>query len=317
MKLIFSLLLFISFLFSNSLKPTTTYTVSGGVTDLVLKDDLLYISTSGSAVDVIDTKTSELKESIKVPKIKDFIGDIIDSKIYSVDVIKNKVMLVAQAEKGFRSIYEYVDGKLNPIITVEKKMYIAKAKYIDENTIILSLLSNQLFVYDIAQKKFLWEDQVSQSKFSNFVLSEDKTKIIIADESGSLKEISTKDGKIEKTYTGINVDNVFQVDYKNGVIITAGQDRRCAIYTDLNQYYKKANFLIYSAGLSPSGEIAGFANDEENNILIFDTKTKKNLYTLTGHKMTLTNILFKNEKELFSSSDENEVYYWKLNINKD
>ncbi len=313
MRLLLSLLLFISFLFSNTINPTQTYLASGGVTDLVLKKDLLYISTTASAVDVFDTKTSQLKESIKIPKIKDFIGDTIDSKIYSVDVIKNKVMFVSQGEKGFRSIYEYEEGKLKPIITIAKKMYIAKAKYLDENRIILGLLSNQLFVYDLKKKEFAWEIQVSHSKFSNFVLSEDKTEIIIADESGALKQISTKDGKVKKIYSGINVDNVFQVDYKNGIIITAGQDRRSAIYDGLNQYYKKADFLIYSAGLSPSGKIAGYANDEDNDIAIFNTKTKKDLYTLAGHKMTLTNILFKNEKELFSSSDGNEVYYWKLN----
>jgi WD40 repeat protein len=312
MKLILSLLFSITFLFSTTLKPIQTYLASGGVTDLVYKDKLLYISTAASAVDIFNTETSQLVNSIKVPKIKDFMGDIINSKIYSVDVINDKVMFVSQAEKGFRRIYEYSNGKLIPIITVQKKMYIAKAKYINENQIILSLLSNQLFLFDIKEKKFLWEDQVSQSKFSNFVLNEDKSKVIIADESGSLKQISTKDGKIEKIYSGINLDNVFQVDIKNGVIITAGQDRRCAIYDKFNQYYKKADFLIYSAGLSPTGKIAGYANDEDNDIAIFNTETKKDLYTLKGHKMTLTNILFKNEKELFSSSDGNEVYYWNL-----
>lgn len=77
-------------------------------------------------------------------------------------------------------------------------MYIAKSKYINENQIILSLLSNQLFLYDLRTEKFLWEIQVSQSKFSNFALSEDKTKIIIADESGALKQFSVKTGKLKK-----------------------------------------------------------------------------------------------------------------------
>lgn len=312
MKLIFSLLFFSSFLFSTIIKPSHTFLVNGGVTDLVLKNNLLYVSTAASTVDIFDINSYKLKESIKVPKIKDFIGDTIDSKIYSVDKIEDKVMLVSQGEKGFRSIYEYIEGKLIPVITIEKKMFIAKAKYLSKDKIILSLLSNQLFVYDIKEKKFLWEIQVSQSRFSNFVLNEDKSKIYIADESGAIKQISTKNGMLEKIYSGLNVDNVFQLDVKNGVIITAGQDRRCAIYHRLNRYYKKADFLIYSASLSPSGKIAAFANDEDNNIAVFNTQTKKNLYTLKAHKMTLTNILFKNEKELFSSSDENKVYYWKL-----
>ena len=313
MKLFLSLLFCFSFLFSSEIKPTNTYLASGGVTDLVLKDNLLYIATAKSTIDIFNTKSNELVNSIKVPKIKDFMGDIIDSKIYSVDVINDKTLLVSQGSKGYRQLHQYQNKELTPLITIGKKMYIAKAKYINDKQIILSLLSNQLFLFDIEKKKFLWEIQVSQSKFSNFALTEDKSRIIIADESGSLKEIETNTGKVKKIYSGVNVDNVFQVDIKNKVIITAGQDRRCAIYDKFNQYYKKADFLIYSAGLSPSGQIAGYANNEENDITIFETKSKKELYTLKGHKMTLTNILFKNENELFSSSDDNEVYYWKIN----
>ena len=313
MKLLFSLIFCFSFLFSSQIKPINTYLASGGVTDLVLKENLLYIATSASAVDIFDTKTSLLVNSIKVPKIKDFMGDIIDAKIYSVDVINDKILIVSQGAHGYRVISEYVNGKLNSLITIDKKMYIARAKYINDKQIILSLLGNRLFLYDIEQNKLLWEKQVSQSKFSDFALNEDKSRVIIADESGNLKSIETKTGKVKKIYSGVNVDNVFQVDTKNGVIITAGQDRRCAIYDRFNQYYKKAEFLIYSVGLSPSGKIAGFANNEENDITIFDTKNKKELYTLRGHKMTLTRILFKNEKELFSSSDDKEVYYWKIN----
>lgn len=313
MKIIFSFLIFISFLFSSSLKPTQTYIASGGVTDLVFKNSLLYVATDASSVDIFNTKTAQIETSIKVPKIKDFMGDEIDSKIYAVDIIKDKIMLVSQGSKGFREIYEYENGKLNLLISIDKKMFIARAKYLDETKIILSLLSNQLFVYDTVAKKFLWEVQVSHSKFSNFVLNKDKSKILIADESGAIKQVSSKTGKLEKEFSGLNVDNVFQIDLKNGVLITAGQDRRCGVYSDFNKYYKQADFLIYSAGLSPNGKIAGFASDEDNNITIFNTKSNKDLYTLKGHKMTLTNIVFINENELFSSSDSNEVYYWKLN----
>ena len=37
----------------------------------------------------------------------------------------------------------------------------------------------------------------------------------------------------------------------------------------------KVLFLIYSAGLSPSGTLAAVASDEENNVTVFNTKQKK------------------------------------------
>ena len=141
--------------------------------------------------------------------------------------------------------------------------------------------------------------QVSQSKFSDFALNESKTEIIIADESGNLSVHNTKDGSFIKEFSGQNLDNVFQVDTKNGVIITAGQDRRAVVYNTKykSSYYKIAPFLIYSVGLSPSGKIAGFASDENNNVTVFNTSTKSSLGVYGGNKMTLTNILFINEKD--------------------
>lgn len=310
-----SLLVFlfcISLLFSKELKPIHSFQASGGVIDIVLKENFLYVSTDNGSLDIFDIQTQKLIQKIEVPRIKDFLGNYIAPKIFSVDTVKDKILLVVQGEKGFRTLYEFKNNRLESLITIDNKMSIVKAKYINENQIILSLLSNQLFLYEIDKHKFIWEVQVSQSKFSDFALNEDKSKVVIADESGALKQFNTKTGKLKKIYSGLNVDNIFQVDMKKGIIITAGQDRRCGIYKRYNQYYKKSDFLIYSAGLSPSGKLAGFANNEENDITIFNTDTKKELYTLKGHKITLSNILFKNEYELFSSSDANIVYHWSL-----
>lgn len=312
MRVLFIFLFSISLLFSKQIKPSYFYEASAGVSDLVLKDKLLYVATANGSLDIFNIETKQLIQKLEVPKIKDFLGEQIAPKIFSVDIIKNKILLVTQGEKGFRKLYEFKNNSLKSLITIDNKMSIVKAKYINENQILLSLLSNQLFLYDIKNQNFLWEVQVSHSKFSDFAVNEEKTKVVIADESGDLKQFDIKTGKLKKIYSGLNVDNIFQIDMKKDIIITAGQDRRCGIYQKYNQYYKKSNFLIYSAGLSPSGTLAGFANNEENDITIFNTDTKKELFTLKGHKITLTNILFKNENELFSSSDGNIVYYWNL-----
>ena len=102
---------------------------------------------------------------------------------------------------------------------------------------------------------------------------------------------------------------------KKDIFITAGQDRRCAIYSldERISYYKEGSFLIYSVALSPSAKLAAFASDEENNVTIFNTTTKENLYKLTQNKTTLTNILFINENEVFVTSDDKKINYYKFN----
>jgi WD40 repeat protein len=314
-KLLTIFFLLILNIFAKDLTPNYSLMASGGVTDLVLKNENLYVATTDSSVDIFNINTKEKINSIKVPKIKDFMKDTIEARIYSIDVLENSVLILSQGENGGRNIDIYKDGKLNKIIEDKDRLFIAYAKFIDENHIVYALLSNQIYLYDIKNKKVVNEVQISQSKFSNFKLNEDKSKIVIADESGILTLLDTKDLNPIKRFDTLNLDNVFQVDMKKDIFITAGQDRRCAIYSldERISYYKEGSFLIYSAALSPSGKLAAFASDEENNVTIFNTTTKENLYKLTQNKTTLTNILFINENEIFVSSDDEKINYYKLN----
>jgi len=242
------------------------------------------------------------------------MGDTIDSKVYSVDLIDDKILILSQAQKGARRVHIYENGKLNLVLPYTKKLFIAKAKFLNKNTILLGLLSNELISYDITKQTINYTIQVSQSKFSNFVLNKEKTEVIVADESGDLKIHSTKDGKFLKDLSGQNLDNVFQVDTKNGIIATAGQDRRVVIFAPKfnSTYYKTASFLIYSVGLSPSGKLVGYASDENNNVTVFNTITKSEVGIFGNNKMTLSNILFINENEFFSASDDKTINFYKI-----
>ena len=314
MRFLIIFILFFIQLNAKELTPTFIYEGSGGVTDLVYADAKLYSATAEGAVDIYDTKEQKLIKTIKVPNIKDFTGEEVASKIYSVDVIDNEIMITSQGKMGYRRVHIYADNNLNEVISIAKSYTIAKAKFVDKEHLLIALLSNELILYDIKNGKALYREQITASKFSNFALNKKRDEVLLVDESGELRVISVKDGKVIKVFKGQNVDNVFQVDYKNGIMITAGQDRRCAIYSKNGKmsYYKNGSFLIYSAGLSPSGAIGAFASDEQNNVTLFSTITKSNLYKLGSHKATITNILFINEKELFTASDDNHINYWKL-----
>jgi len=314
LRYLLAFLLFFVHLNAEVLIPTFVYEGSGGATDMVYKDAMLYVATAEGTVDVYDTKAQKRIKIITVPKIKDFLGDEVTSKVFSVDVVKNKIMIVSQGEMGYRRVHIYKNGVLNKVISTKQSYTISKAKFIDENKLIIALLSNEVILYDIKNSKELYRVQISASKFSSFALNEKKDRLVLADESGDLELITVKDGKILKQFKGQNVDNIFQLDYKNGIIITAGQDRRTAIYSDDGRtaYYKEGSFLIYSAGLSPSGKIGAFASDENNNVTVFNTGSKADLATLGSHKATMTSILFINEKELFTASDDTHINYWKL-----
>ncbi|APW64773.1 MULTISPECIES: WD40 repeat domain-containing protein [Arcobacteraceae] len=308
------LVLFLFTLNAKDINPSYTYLASGGITDLVIKNGKLYVATKASKVDIFDINTKEKISSITLPKIKDFMGDEINSKIYSVDVLKDSILILSQGNKGGRAINIYKDSKLKEIISAKEKMYIARAKFVSEDKILFALLSNELYLYDLKTNKKIYDIQLSQSKFSNFSLNEDRKQVVVADESGILKLVDVASSDLIKTFAKQNLDNVFQVDIKNNIILTAGQDRRAAVY-DIkanSAYHKNTSFLIYSAGLSPSGKIAGIASNEQNEVKVFNTKTQRDLSMLKGNNTTLTNIVFINEKEVFVTSDDERINYYKI-----
>ena len=294
--------------------PVAHFVSSGGVLDIVVAKNTLYSATDASCVDIFDMQTRKKTKQIKVDKITDFMGDVIDSKVYAVDVFEDKILILSQAEEGFRRVHLSSGGKLELLIPHAKKLLIAKAKFLDANTLLLALLGNEIISYDIKNKKQNYKVSVSQSKFSNFALSEDKKQVVVADESGDLKIYKTKNGAFIKTLQGQNLDNVFAVDYKNGVIATAGQDRRVVIYNTKSgsAYYKTAPFLIYGVGLSPSAKLAAYSSDENNNVSVFNTDTQSLLGVFGGNKMTLSKILFLSENEFLVASDDTAINVYKI-----
>ncbi|MDA3908096.1 MAG: WD40 repeat domain-containing protein [Sulfurimonas sp.] len=313
-RIILSIMFLTSIIFADIKMPVKQYISSGPVTDIVVVGSKLYSATTASCVDIFDLKSQKNIQKIEVSKIKDFMGDEVDSKIYSVDVLNNQVLILSQAKNGFRRLHIYKDKKLELIIPYTKSLTISKAKFLDKDTILLGMLSNELMSFDLKTKSYNWSIQVSGAKFSDFVLNENKDEAIIADESGSLKIHSMKDGKLIKVLKGQNLDNVFQVDYKNGIIATAGQDRRVVIYAYKfdSVYYKSSSFLIYSVGLSPSGKKVAYSSDEYNNVTVFNTITKSTLGKFGGNKMTLTNILFLNENEFLVASDDKTINFYSV-----
>jgi len=317
-----SLYLFNTLIFATNLQPSHVYKADGSVTDIIHSNSKVYVSTNASAINIFDLKTKKLIDTITIPKIKDFIGDLTNSKIYNLDIYKNKLLFTAQASKGFREVFLYKNGKLTKIISVDKMLLIAKSKFINNHQIVFSTLGNEMYLYDFKENKIIWqinvkkEDDSFNSKFSDFTINEKKELVVVADESGDIKIVDINKAKVTTYLEARNLDNIFKVDFKNNKIITAGQDGKCVFY-DLNKnidYYLKEKrwFLIYAAGLSPSGNKGAFSSDEENNVIVFDTRTKTKLYKLENNLMTLSSILFINENEIFVTTDSNKFNYYNL-----
>ena len=295
-----------------TLQPDYSLKAKGDVQDIVYGDNKLYAVTSEGTIDIFDLSKKELLQRIELPSIKDFMGDVIPAKIYSIDLFNGQIVVVSQGMKGYRNLWLYKGEKLAKLISIEKKLFIKKARFISKNKILMATLSNEIIMYDIPINKKLYRTQVSHSSFSDFTLNEDKSKVILSDESGIVRLIETDSGNTIKKIGSENLDRVYQLDYKKGITLTAGQDRKAVVYRDNGSDSLEFHFLLYSCGLSPSGKVGAVAYNEKNDVVVFDTKTMDKLYYLVGNKATLTKILFVGENGLFATSDNEQINFYKF-----
>jgi WD40 repeat protein len=294
------------------LVPSKIFTASGTVQSIVVTENKLYAGTDNGTVEIFNTDTNEKIDTIKIPDIKDFMGDSMPAKIYSIDLLGDKILIASQGMQGFRNIFLYEDDKLKKIIGIEKGYYIQKAAFISDKKIVFGLLSNQIGVFDFSKNKLDYLIQISPSSFSHFMIDEDKKTIATTDESGIVRILDLSSGQIVKQPKALNLDRVYQLDYKNNIILTAGQDRKAVVYKEFSKYSLDFDFLLYSCGLSPKAELGAVAYNEKNEVLVFDVNSQKKLYNLQGQKATLTQILFKNKQEVFISCDDPNITYFKL-----
>ncbi|WP_417327798.1 WD40 repeat domain-containing protein [Halarcobacter sp.] len=292
--------------------PTYSLKATGAVQGIVYKDELLYTGTANGTVEVFDTKEKKIIKTIELPKIKDFMGDTIPAKVYSIDLIEDKILIVTQGMKGYRNLWIYENEELKKLIGIEKKFFIQKASFVSDTRVVFALLSNQLGIFDIEKNEVTVLTQVSQSSFSHFALNENRSKLITTDESGVIRVLKTSDLVVEKRLKALNLDRVYQLDFKKGKVLTAGQDRKAVFYDSFSSYALNFDFLLYSCALSKNAKYGAIAYNEENEILVFNTSSKKYLYKLIGQDATLTQILFISDKEIFASSDSQTINFWRL-----
>jgi len=296
-----------------NLSPNKVFKATGTVQSIIVDKNILYAGTSNGTVELFDIDSNEKLKTIKLPDMKDFMGDIIPAKIYSIDLLDGKILIVSQGMKGYRDIFLYEDDNLKKIIDIKKKYFVQKASFIGDQAIVFGLLSNQIGVYNFKTEKLDYLIQVSPSSFSHFMISEDKKSLATTDESGIVRVIDIASGQIIKQPKAKNLDKVYQLDFKKGVILTAGQDRKSVIYKNDSSSTLDFDFLLYSCALSPEANLGAVAHNEQNEVLVFDIDTNKKLYNLKGQKATLTQIVFRNKKEIFTSCDDPNINYFKLN----
>ena len=308
-------IIFLSIVYSFALTTLTPYKIyryHNYISKIAFNKKLLVIGLENGDILVNDFKTNKNLYKITLPHIKDFMEESIPMPIYSIDINKNnEILLLTQGEDAKREIFLIKNKKL--IHLYETKETLMKAKYITNSKIFIALLSDEIELFNLKNKKIIYKNQVGNYVFSTYAINPSKTKAAIGDESGEVKIVNINNGKKLKTLKGFNKDKTISLDFIKNYVINGSSDKRVAIY-DINSNREILNlmskFLPYASSISPDLKKFAIQYDENNDIKVFDIY-KKPLYLLKGHKMPLIDMKFLDNNTILSYSPS-ELIIWKL-----
>ena len=302
------------FVGAKEIKPAFILKSCGLVNDFVLDDFHLYTATNEGVVEIFDIRIQKKVGEILLPSHMSAFGKKVPTKVLSVDRLNAKTLIVSTDIDGYRDVWLH-DGKvLKPIIDKDKKVTVKEARFINDEEFMYGTLGYDITRYSTNDSSYqVYSGHIEQSAFSDMVMSKDKKRMVTASESGKVTLIDVQSGKVLNEFESLNVDNIYKLDYKNGTIITAGQDRRVGIYPKVGKpYYLKSNFLVYSVGLSPSAKVGVYSANEHNDLQLFDINSGKKMDVLRGHDSVPSTIKFFDEEGFFSAGFGYNIYYWHL-----
>ena len=310
--ILLSVIIFLSTLiFGQSVKsPSFVFKTKGLVNDFVRDGDFLYIATGEGIIQIINHTTKKLVSEIKLPHDKGKAQSII-----SIDKIagENTFVIVSITASGKTAVFSHKEDKWR-ILNIPNDFLAQNAIFLNSNTIFVSLLGNEIIKYNLSKKRIILKKQVSNYGFSDISINKEKTKAAITDEGGTVNIVDTKTGSVLQSLDSENVDKIFQLDFKKDKIITAGKDRRVAIYNlkTGKSFHINNHFFIYSACLNDKASLGAYQKNEDCDISVFSIYTKSEQTILKGHNSLINKIYFLNDNTIISAGDDKKIMFWEF-----
>ena len=307
------LVLFFTILSAKEITPYKYVKASEAVTDFVKVDNLLIIGTEEGIIDIYDLKKDQLIDQIKLPKEKNIFGNDIRSLITSVDYNQGKIIFIKRLLSGYHELYLYENKKLVKLIDASQYFSLKKVKFVNEESVIIAFMSNELMLYDLKNRKIVYKKQYNLASLSDIVFDEKKEYVFTADETPQISKIDILTGKVVQKFFKANKRDIFSIDYKNGKLLSGGKDRRVILYQTPEKYtMTKGDFFIYDVALNPDATKAAFVKNEENDISVIDTASMEEIMLLKGHGQTILKIDFHTSNELISADEDDRLMFWRL-----
>ena len=282
------------------------------------KPNALFIGTDAGEIVEYDLAQKKFNPhfAIKLNSVQNYYEKDLGARIHSFDELANRFLIVSEGDFGTQNISVCrnfkikADGDTGCATIKSPFANIKKAFFIDKDTALLALLSSEIKLVSLKDFAFvgaqierklplLKEFKFSYTSLNDAVLDTQRQNLLVASESGELQVFDTKAWKLLANYNKLHKDTLDQVDFKRGVIVSCGKEKKVGIVKAGEQRFLQAQSLVYACALSPNGDIAAFAsntNGKDNTELISTTNLKR--VKLFDDDFFAKFIIFLNENEL-------------------
>lgn len=271
-----------------------------------IRKDFL-ISLDNGEIEILDENFTQ-KMNYKFPKIKTYFGDLIESRIFSADLLDDEILVLLSSDFGAQKLE--ILGKKDFNLKSEN---FKNAFFINKNLAILADLSGEIYFFDLQNGKMSDPIKISSSSLSSVEISPNRKILVLASEGGKVYVFDIISKKI-LSQKSLHKDRIHDLAISSNLkIVTGANDKSASFFDFKNDIVKnfESEFLVYAVSISENGKTLAYQSSENGDITLINTQNFEISNIIKTNDGNLGSIILNNNFIVTSNFDK-KIKVWSI-----
>lgn len=271
-----------------------------------IRKDFL-ISLDNGEIEILDENFTQ-KMNYKFPKIKTYFGDLIESRIFSADLLDDEILVLLSSDFGAQKLE--ILGKKDFDLKSEN---FKNAFFINKNLAILADLSGEIYFFDLQNGKMSDPIKISSSSLSSVEISPNRKILVLASEGGKVYVFDIVSKKI-LSQKSLHKDRIHDLAISSNLKIATGANDKSASFFDFKNDIVKnfeSEFLVYAVSIGENGKTLAYQSSENGDITLINTQNFEISNIIKTNDGNLGSIILNNNFIVTSNFDK-KIKIWSI-----
>lgn len=271
-----------------------------------IRKDFL-ISLDNGEIEILDENFTQ-KMNYKFPKIKTYFGDLIESRIFSADLLDDEILVLLSSDFGAQKLE--ILGKKDFDLKSEN---FKNAFFINKNLAILADLSGEIYFFDLQNGKISDPIKISSSSLSSVEISPNRKILVLASEGGKVYVFDIVSKKI-LSQKSLHKDRIHDLAISSNLKIATGANDKSASFFDFKNDIVKnfeSEFLVYAVSIGENGKTLAYQSSENGDITLINTQNFEISNIIKTNDGNLGSIILNNDFIVTSNFDK-KIKIWSI-----